>query len=70
MHAEELRAGHVLRPKSANAPCVHVLFRFVKSPPVRPELVEGLLFLRGRAGQCFDKLSTNGVWAVGLIAAR
>ena len=30
MHAEELRAGHVPRPKSANAPCVHVLFRFVK----------------------------------------
>jgi len=30
MHAEELRAGLALWPKSANAPCVHDLFRFVK----------------------------------------
>jgi len=32
MHAEELRAGHcpLTESRSANAPCVHVLFRFVK----------------------------------------
>jgi len=29
--------------------------------PVRPELVEGLLFLR--PGLSFDRLGTNGGWA-------
>ena len=37
MHAEELRAGHCPLTKSANAPCVHDVVRFVNPPPVRPE---------------------------------
>src|SRR5579875_3281982 len=39
MHAEELRAGLVLWPEPSNVSCVQDLVGFVKSPPVRPELV-------------------------------
>ena len=35
MHAEELRAGHVLWPEPSNAPCVHDLDRFVKAAAFR-----------------------------------
>ena len=38
MHAEELRAGHVHRPRPMNAACVHDLFRFVKTRPFTPSL--------------------------------
>jgi len=40
MHAEELRAGHVLWPEPSNAPCVHDLGGFVK-PAVTLNLFQG-----------------------------
>jgi len=40
MHAEELRAGHVLWPEPSNASCVHDLGRFVK-PGVTLNLFQG-----------------------------
>jgi len=40
MHAEELRAGHVLWPEPVNAKCVHDYGRFVK-PAVTLNLFQG-----------------------------
>ena len=56
MHADELRAGHVLWPEPMNAPCVHDLGRFVKSHDPPPPGGGGRRSLtEGEEAQDFDE---------------